>query len=75
LEGFAFGEDVVHVVHLRFGRRSRLDTNHSARPLNGRWCNPGTGEWSKPFEVTPAPVTSLSCPDDNDWAPHLKVKP
>ena len=48
---------------------------HSARPLNDRWYNPRTGEWSKPFEVRPAPVSSLSCPDNNDWTLHLKVKP
>ena len=27
-----------------------------------------------PFELTPAPVSSLSSPGDNDWALHLKVK-
>jgi hypothetical protein len=43
--------------------------------LNGRWYNPRTGEWSKPFELTPAPVRSLSCPDTNDWTLHLKVNP
>jgi hypothetical protein len=74
-EGECFAQPgVEYVVYLRFGGWLRLNTSHSARPLNGRWYNPRTGEWSKPFEVTPAPVSSLSCPDDNDWMLHLKVK-
>ncbi len=52
-----------------------LDTNQGARPLNGRWYNPRTGEWSKPFSVTPARTTRLSCPDKNDWVLQLKTEP
>jgi uncharacterized protein DUF6298 len=61
-EGECFAQPgVEYVIYLRFGGRLRLDASHSARPLNGRWYNPRTGEWGKPFEVTPAPVGTLSC--------------
>ena len=50
-------------------------TSHSARPLNGRWYNPRTGDWSEAFTVAPSHATHLSCPDDKDWALHLKAKP
>lgn len=66
---------VEYVVYLRFGGRLRLDTSQSARPLNGRWYNPRTGEWGKPFEVAPGSASTLSCPDNKDWTLHLKVKP
>ncbi len=63
-----------YVVYLRFGGSFRLNTSQSTSPLNGRWYNPRTGEWSEPFDVTPARAASFSCPDDKDWALHLKVK-
>jgi len=66
---------VEYVVYLRFGGRLRLNTSDSVRPLHGRWYNPRSGQWSQPFEVTPARTSSLTCPDDKDWALHLKVKP
>jgi hypothetical protein len=59
---------VEYVVYLPFGGAFRLNAGQSRSPLQGRWYNPRNGQWSKPFEVIPAPMVFLSCPDTNDWA-------
>jgi Family of unknown function (DUF6298)/Putative collagen-binding domain of a collagenase len=64
---------VEYVVYLRAGGSFRLDTSASTRPLVGRWYNPRTGESKAKIETSPARNTPFSCPDDNDWALHLKV--
>src|SRR5262249_60162893 len=66
---------VEYAAYLRLGGSLRLDTSPGSRPLDGRWYNPRTGEWSMVFEVMPARDTRLTCPDKNDWALHLKLKP
>ena len=64
-----------YVVYPRFGGPLRLDISQSTRPLNGPCYNPRTGEWRKPFDVTPACEAPLSCSDDKDWALELKATP
>jgi hypothetical protein len=65
---------VEYVVYLRFGGSFRLDSSHGIRPLQGRWYNPRTGEWSQSFDVAPEKSTRLTCPGDGDWVLHLRVQ-